>query len=261
MPAQFFPLFVFFAGLIGLCIGSFLNVVIYRLPNGMSLAYPPSHCPVCGYKLKWYDNIPVVSYIILGGKCRSCKTHISFRYTVVELSCAAMWIACALIFGKTNVVYSLLAMVVCSVCICVFFIDLEHMIIYDRFQIVLAAAGVIMIFFDREYDWLSHVIGLLAAAVLFVGVALIVGRILKREAMGGGDVKLAMASGLILGWQKFLLMLLISSISASVYMLIRRKKDGESREIPFAPFLTSGLVVAMILGNMIIKVYLSLIGL
>ena len=75
MPAQFFPLFVFFAGLIGLCIGSFLNVVIYRLPNGMSLAYPPSHCPVCGYKLKWYDNIPVVSYIILGGKCRSCKTH------------------------------------------------------------------------------------------------------------------------------------------------------------------------------------------
>ena len=261
MPAQFFPLFVFFAGLIGLFIGSFLNVVIYRLPNGMSLAYPPSHCPVCGYKLKWYDNIPIVSYIILGGKCRSCKTHISFRYTVVELSCAAMWIACALIFGKTDVVYSLLAMVVCSVCICVFFIDLEHMIIYDRFQIVLAAAGVIMIFFDREYDWLSHVIGLLAAAVLFVGVALIVGRILKREAMGGGDVKLAMASGLILGWQKFLLMLLISSISASVYMLIRRKKDGESREIPFAPFLTSGLVVAMMLGNMIIKVYLSLIGL
>ena len=82
-----------------------------------------------------------------------------------------------------------------------------------------------------------------------------------QKAMGGGDVKLAMASGLILGWQKFLLMLLISSISASVYMLIRRKKDGESREIPFAPFLTSGLVVAMLFGNMIIKVYLSLIGL
>lgn len=260
MPAEYFPLFVFFSAVVGLCIGSFLNVVVYRLPLGMSLAYPPSHCTTCGYKLKWYDNIPVVSYLMLGGKCRQCKAHISFRYTLVEILCAVLFTACAAVFGKTDVVYSVLAMAVCAVCICVFFIDLEHMIIYDRFQIMLAAAGVAMIFFDPDYGWASHLAGLAAATVLFAGVALVMGRILKREALGGGDVKFAMASGLLLGWQKFLLMLLISSISASVYMLFRRKKDCESKEIPFAPFLTAGLVTAMLCGSAVISAYMSLLG-
>ena len=80
-------------GLLGLCIGSFLNVVIYRVPLGMSVVYPPSHCPKCDYKLKWYDNIPVLSYCLLGGKCRSCGEHISFRYTVVELANMLLWLA------------------------------------------------------------------------------------------------------------------------------------------------------------------------
>ena len=112
MPAEYFPLFVFFSAVVGLCIGSFLNVVVYRLPLGMSLAYPPSHCTTCGYKLKWYDNIPVVSYLMLGGKCRQCKAHISFRYTLVEILCAVLFTACAAVFGKTDVVYSVLAMAV-----------------------------------------------------------------------------------------------------------------------------------------------------
>lgn len=260
MQTEYFVFFVIFSGIVGVCIGSFLNVVIYRLPAGMSVAMPPSHCPSCNYRLKWYDNIPVLSYIILGGKCRSCKCRISFRYTVVELSCAALWIACALIFGRWHTAYSLLCMIVCSVCICVFFIDLEHMIIYDRFQIILAVCAVAMIFFDPDFSWQSHLIGFAAAAVIFIGVALIMGKILERDAMGGGDIKLAAVAGLMLGWQKFLLMLLISSISASVYMLIKKKKDGESREIPFAPFLTAGLVTALLAGGGIIGAYCAMLG-
>lgn len=260
MPQEYFVLFLIFSGVVGLCIGSFLNVVIYRLPEGMSLALPPSHCPKCGYRLKWYDNIPVLSYIILGGKCRSCKQHISFRYTFVEIACAALWVACGLVFGKEHVAYSVVCMIVCSVALCVFFIDLDHMIIYDRFQIILAVCAIAAVFLDPDFGWLSHVIGFAAAAVVFIGVALIVGKIMKREALGGGDVKLAVSAGLMLGWEKFLIMMLISSVSASVYMLIKKKQNGESREIPFAPFLTVGLVVALLAGGTIIKAYGVLLG-
>ena len=97
--------------LLGLCVGSFLNVVIYRVPNGMSIAMPPSHCPKCGYKLKWYDNIPVLSYIILGGKCRSCKEPISPRYTIVELLIMLLW----LLGWKNLIVMVLVASLVGSV--------------------------------------------------------------------------------------------------------------------------------------------------
>ena len=112
-------------GLFGLCVGSFLNVVIYRLPNGMSLAKPNSHCPKCKYELRWYDNIPVISYLMLGGKCRSCKTHISFRYTAVELANMIMWLASALLFWERSVVMAIIYAIVSSLFICIFFIDLE----------------------------------------------------------------------------------------------------------------------------------------
>lgn len=260
MEDSSFYIFTVLSGIIGLCVGSFLNVVVYRLPKGMSLAFPPSHCPRCGHGIKWYDNIPVLSYIILGGRCRFCRGRISFRYTVTEIACGALWTACALIFGREHLAYSLIAMLVCAVCICVFFIDLEHMVIYDRFQIILAAAAAAMVFLDPDYGWLSHLIGFAASSVLFIGVAAVMGRILKREALGGGDVKFAMSSGLMLGWQKFLLMLLAASLSASVYMIYKKKKNGESREIPFAPFLTAGLITALLAGNAVIEAYRGFLG-
>lgn len=108
--------------LVGLAVGSFLNVVIYRVPLGMSVATPASHCPNCNASLKWYDNIPVVSYCILGGKCRSCKTHIPFRYTIVELANMLLWIVCVARFSG-NVIYGGVVALAISVCICVFFID------------------------------------------------------------------------------------------------------------------------------------------
>ena len=126
------------AGLIGLCVGSFLNVVIYRVPNEMSLSKPRSHCPKCDCVLHWYDNIPILSYIMLGGKCRNCKESISIRYTLVEILNMLLWILSVYLFYEVSIVYCIISMICCSLLICVFFIDLEHMLIFNRFSISIA---------------------------------------------------------------------------------------------------------------------------
>ena len=246
------------AGLVGLCVGSFLNVVIYRVPEGMSLAAPASHCPQCGYVLHWYDNIPILSYCMLGGKCRSCGGHIPFRYTAVEAANMILWLLCVERFHG-NMLYCFLTMAALSVCLCVFFIDLEHSIIPDRFQVILAVLAIASVFLDTGYDWVSHLIGFAAAAVVFLSVGFGVSRKLGREALGGGDIKFAMCAGLLLGWQKFLLMMLIASISGSIVMLAKKNREGESVETPFAPFLTSGMAITLLFGNQIINWYCDLL--
>lgn len=248
-------------GIIGLCVGSFINVVIYRLPEGMSLAKPNSHCPKCKYELRWYDNIPVLSYLMLGGKCRKCKTHISFRYTAVEIANTVLWLLCGFLFWEKSIPLACIYMVVCSVFICVFFIDLEHQIIFDRFQIMLLCLGIASILFDGSYGWLSHVIG----GVVGFGVFFLIGwsfeKLCKKEGLGGGDIKLAGAVGLLLGWEKLLLSLLVATIPAAIIMLIAKKRnENESKPYPFAPFLVSGFTVAMFFGEQIITWYLALLG-
>ncbi len=250
------------AGIFGLCVGSFLNVVIYRVPNKMSLAKPNSHCPKCKYELRWYDNIPVVSYLILGGKCRSCKSHISFRYTAVELANAAAWLLCVALFWERSIPLAVIYALTLSVFICVFCIDLEHKLIFDRFQIILLFLAIVSIFFDKDFGWLSHIIGGVAGFVVFFLISWGFEKICKREGLGGGDVKLAGVAGLLLGWERLLLALLIATIPASIIMLIAsRGKEGEDRQFPFAPFLIVGFSVAMFFGAHIINWYLSLLGL
>lgn len=250
------------SGVVGLCVGSFLNVVIYRLPNGMSLSRPSSHCPKCKYQLRWYDNIPVLSYIMLGGKCRSCKTHISFRYTAVEIANTVLWLLCALLFWKESIPLACIYMIVCSIFICIFFIDLEHQIIPDRFQIMLSVLGIASIFFDAGYGWVSHVIGGVAGFLVFFLISRGFERITGREGLGGGDVKLAGAVGLLLGWERLLLGLLISTVPAAVIMSVAlRGKEGEGRQFPFGPFLVVGFGISMLFGAQIISWYLSLLGL
>jgi len=250
------------SGIFGLCVGSFLNVVIYRLPNKMSLAKPNSHCPTCKYELRWYDNIPVLSYVMLGGKCRSCKTHISFRYTAVELANTVLWLLCTFLFWEKSIPLACIYMIVCSVFLCVFFIDLEHQIIFDRFQIILLVLGVASIFFDKDYGWLSHVIGGASGFALFYLISWGFEKLCGKEGLGGGDVKLAGVVGLLFGWERFLLGLLLATIPAAVIMLILSKgKRGESRQFPFAPFLVVGFGASMLFGTQIIGWYLSLLGL
>ncbi len=247
------------AGIFGLCVGSFLNVVIYRVPNHMSLAKPNSHCPVCKYELRAYDNIPVLSYLMLGGRCRKCKTHISFRYTAVELANMLLWLLSAILFWERSIPLACIYALVSSVFLCVFFIDLEHQIIFDRFQIILLLLGGASIFFDPDYGWLSHMIGGIAGFAFFYLVAWGFEKVCHKEGLGGGDIKLVAVAGLLLGWERLLLSMLIATVPAAIILLIAsRGKEGEERQFPFAPFLVIGFGVAMFFGTQIIDLYLSL---
>ncbi len=245
--------------ILGLCVGSFLNVVIYRLPNNMSLSNPGSHCTTCDYSLKWYDNIPVLSYILLMGKCRKCKSPISPRYMIVELVNALLWLACTVLFWRESVLYAIAAAVVCSALICIFFIDLEHMLIFNRFTLIVAAGGVVAMF--TQGAWTDHLIGAAAGGIVFL--ALYYGSLflLKREGMGFGDVKYAAAAGLLLGWQKLILAMLIASVIGAVVMtaLNRMQKESEQKEHPFGPYLAVGTLVAMLAGDAIIGWYMDLL--
>lgn len=251
------------AGILGLCVGSFLNVVIYRLPLGMSLATPSSHCPKCKYTLRWYDNIPVLSYIMLGGRCRSCKTHISFRYTAVEIANMLLWLLSVLLFREESIAMAVIAALSSTLFICIFFIDLEHLLIYNRFVILIGIAGVVAIFFDKNIRWYDHLIGAAAFGLFFLLIYYGAILILKREGLGFGDVKFAFVAGLLLGWQRMLFAMLIASVSASIILLIVRRARGDEkdREYPFGPFISVGVAFALLFGWPIVSWYASLLGL
>lgn len=269
--------FYIFVGLIGLAVGSFLNVVIYRVPEKMSLIMPPSHCPKCNYKLKWYDNIPIISYIILGGKCRNCGEHISFRYTVVEFLNMLLWLLCVFVFldakcggiGQSfnydNSAFAIIAMLACSVLVCVAFIDLEHTIIPDRLQVALALLGIAAIVcnfcgWNDGLSWLDRVIGMVGSAIVFLAIYFGAKLVYKREGMGFGDVKLVTGAGLLLGWQNMILTVIIAAVVASIVLVaVRRvRNDEKNHEYPFGPFLVFGMLVSLFAGNAIISGYLSL---
>lgn len=204
----FYPLC---AALFGACIGSFLNVCIYRIPQGESIVSPPSHCG-CGQPIAWRDNIPVLSWLILRGRARCCGRPFSFRYPAVELLTAALFLACWLLFPPGK---ALAGAVLCSIVICALFIDLDHMIIPDVFTVGGAAAGVLLSVLLPSLHGQSHeffavaslrsaqqsVLGLCVGSSLVLWIALWAEAILKKEAMGFGDVKFLGAIGAFVGWK------------------------------------------------------------
>ena len=247
----------FFTALLGLAVGSFLNVVIYRAPRGESLSFPPSHCTRCGKAIKWYDNIPLISFLVLRGRCRFCGEKISLKYPLVELMNAVAWVISVVLFWESAPVFAAVAAVASSVLIMVALVDLEHMIILDRFTLTLAALAVLAVHFDVGFTPLDKLIGLGAAAIVFFGVYYGFRALTGREGMGFGDVKLALAAGLLLGWQRFLLAILISSIGASIILILLRKikRNAPDTEYPFGPFLSFGIWVALVFGGAIIELY------
>ena len=253
-------LILFFVGLVGLCVGSFLNVVIYRLPLKMSLAKPDSHCPKCKTPIKWYDNIPIISYILLRGKCRVCKTHIPIRYTLVEAANAILWLACAVIFYEQPV-YAGIVCIVLSCLICVFFIDLENMIIPDSFNIIIFACAIASVFSFPTIKWYEHLIGFVVGGGFFL-LTYYLGQIaFHKEALGGGDVKLMAAIGALIGWKCTLLTILTASLTASVILLVisAKNKEAGSKPFPFGPFLAVATAFSLLFGNDIIEAYILLI--
>lgn len=259
---QFIMLCVYIlTGLLGVCVGSFLNVVIYRLPNGMNLSKPGSHCTTCDYSLKWYDNIPVLSYLCLGGKCRKCKSPISPRYMLVELANMALWLISAALFWAKSPVYAVMAMVVSSALICIFFIDLEHMLIFNRFSLLVALGGVAAMFTAPNTRWYDHLVGGVAGGGIFLLLYFGCIAVLKQEGLGFGDVKYAAAAGLLLGWQKLILAILAASVAGAVVMtVLNRATHADKRtEHPFGPYLVVGTLLALFCGDGIIGWYLRLL--
>lgn len=246
-------------GIYGLCVGSFLNVVIYRLPRGMNLAKPGSHCTTCDYELKWYDNIPIVSYVMLGGKCRKCHTHISFRYTAVELLNMGFWLLAAWQFWAASPVYAMAVMLACSLLLCIAFIDLETMYIHDILVILLAVPVVIAALSGFGVNIWERLIGLAVGGGGFGLMYLLAKLVLKREGLGLGDVLLMAAVGAFLGWRATLFAVLVGSLLGTLILIpLRFVCTKQRKEFPFAPFLVAGALAAIFLAEPVLAWYLNL---
>lgn len=243
-----------YIALVGLAIGSFLNVLIYRIPLKISAVKGNSYCPNCEHKLNWLDLFPVFSYLFLRGKCRYCKEKISFRYPLVELLNGACWLTIYFIFGLN--VNSLIYALVCSCLITLAFIDIDHKIIPDRFHIIIGVCGIISVFTYQNLPLLDRIIGLFAVSLPLFLVFIFYG------GMGFGDVKLFAVSGFLLGWKLILLTILVSSVLGAIFgiTLILRKKAGGKSEIPFGPFIAFAIIICLLVGNNIISFYLRFLG-
>jgi leader peptidase (prepilin peptidase)/N-methyltransferase len=245
-------LLIFNIFVIGTVIGSFLNVVIYRLPRGLSVVSPPSSCPNCGQRLRWWQLIPVFSYLFQLGKCSFCHSSISLRYPLVELVTGGLFSGIYLIFGFNWV--TLIYWILMASLISVTLIDWEHMIIPDELNLVIFVAGLAASILQLTIPVSQALIGsLLGGGLLFVLA------VLSRGGMGGGDIKLACALGLFTGWQLMLLLLFLASLLGTAYGvgLIALQGTAKGRKIPFGPFISIAGVIALFWGQQIIQYYLA----
>lgn len=241
--------------ILGLLVGSFLNVCIHRLPAKESIVFPRSYCPSCKNQIPAYDNIPVISFLLLRGRCRSCKTPISWRYPAVELLNGFGYLFILHSFGPTPA--TLIYAVFFSSLVVITFIDLAHQIIPD----VITLPGIPLSFLAASTllptGWLNSLAGLLLGGGLFYLIAWLSLLLLKKEGMGGGDIKLVAMIGALLGWQEVLLAIFSASVAGSVVglLLVGTRLRGRSDPIPFGPFLVLGALIALFFGNNILDWY------
>jgi len=247
--------------ILGMLVGSFLNVCICRLPKGESIVSPPSHCPSCSYKIRWYDNIPVLSYLFLRGKCRGCGVHISLQYPLVELLNGVLTLLLFLRFGPTPAFVVLFLF--CSALVVITFIDIEHQVIPDEISLPGIVVGFVLSFFLKGHSWLNSLLGILLGGGSLLLVAYGYQRLTGKEGMGGGDIKLLAMMGAFLGWKAIPFIIFASSLSGSligVSMMLFQKKDSKLA-IPFGPYLALGAVLYIFYGRPLIQWYLGLSGL
>jgi leader peptidase (prepilin peptidase) / N-methyltransferase len=253
-----------FVFIFGSIIGSFLNVCIYRIPRSLSIVWPSSQCPSCSRPIRAWDNIPILSFLVLGGKCRNCGVKISFRYPLVEALNAFFYVFLSWRFGISwdFLVYG----VFCSALIVITFIDLDFQIIPDRITLpgiplgLLAGSLLLPDPFLRaaQLGWKGSLIGALSGFLFYYFVAVAGEKIFKKEAMGGGDIKMMAMVGGFLGWKGIILTTFLGSLIGSVigiFMIIFKGRERGSL-IPFGPFLALGAVVSLFFGQEIIFWYL-----
>lgn len=265
------------AGLFGLIIGSFLNVVIGRLPRilqiqwqaecdginkhtteklSLSLSKPGSHCPVCSHKITWYDNIPLLSWVLLKARCRHCQASISIRYPLVELLTGLVFAAIGWKFGLLGVdayFYALAA----SLLISLFFIDLDEMLLPDQLTLLLLWLGLLYAVVGNTITPADAIIGATAGYLslwlVFWGFKLLTG----RDGMGYGDFKLLAALGAWLGWQQLPVVVILASVSGAIIGIIWQTLQRQQRgnPIPFGPFLIVGGASAWLFGEQLLQSY------
>ncbi len=244
----FFGSFIFIMGLI---VGSFLNVCVYRIPRGNFFAQKNSFCPDCHSKIKWYDLIPVISYIVLRGRCRNCKERILPRYPIVEALNGALWALSYIVFGLHYM--TAISAFFLSVLIVIAFIDIEILEIPNILIVALlipAVAMLILSFFNLGYErWWEHLIGMASVGGLLFLITLI-----TRGGIGGGDILLTLVAGLFLGWRRVLLAAFIGIIIAAFLGIVLMLAYGKTRKqaIPLAPSLALGIAISALLGTQII---------
>lgn len=239
--------------LYGIIIGSFLNVCIYRIPKKESII-PGSHCMSCGHKLHWYDLFPVFSYLLLKGRCRYCGSKVSAQYPIVEALNGILYVVVFMAngFSMQSMIYCLLT----SALLVISFIDERTLEIPPSLNIFIFVLGVLMCILDRAHIW-EHIIGLFA-----VGTALYLLYVLTGgSAIGGGDVKLMGAAGLVLGWKLIILAFFVGCIVGSVCHVIRMRLSDAEHVLAMGPYLSVGIFICALWGNAMIAWYLGLLGL
>ena len=244
--------------LFGLAVGSFLNVLIYRLPREKKTIFRRSFCPVCRNKIAFYHNIPLISYIVLLGKCKTCGSQISPRYPVVELlNCLAYLLVLYLDNLSLQLPFHFFLV---SSLIVIFFIDIEFQIIPDKITLPGIVIGLIFPLVADNYGFLDALLGLFVGGGALLAVAYLGEWLFKKEAMGGGDIKMAAMMGAFVGWQKVLIIFLggaVVGMLVSIVWMAMSPKIRSKRLIPFGPFLAIAAFVVIVYGDTILNFYIN----
>lgn len=247
---------VFF--ILGALFGSFANVAILRIPKEESVVFPGSHCYKCKNKIKFYDNLPIISWLILRGKCRNCGEKFSFRYCLVEIITAGLF---ALMFLKLGWSFYLLEVLLLTLgLVIISFIDLDHYIIPDKISLPGIAIGLLGGLLNPERAFLDSILGVLLGGGFLWAVAYVYYLLKKEEGMGGGDIKLLAWIGAILGWGSVPFIILVSSILGSIIgvLLILKQRGNMKTVIPFGPYIALAAIIYILGGEVIGKWYLNL---
>jgi leader peptidase (prepilin peptidase)/N-methyltransferase len=244
------------AGLFGAVIGSFLNVCIYRLPLGRSIVWPGSACPSCDRQLAWYENVPVVSWLGLLGRCRTCRAAISSRYPIVEALTGAMFAAAWWYFGPSWLLISRLILG-CAL-IVLFAIDLEHQLLPNVITIPGIVAGFALSFLTG-LGWTSSLIGIVIGGGILLGIAEAYYRVRHEEGLGMGDVKMLAMIGAFLGWPATLMTLMMGSVAGSFagLLIIALRRGDMKYALPFGAFLAMGAALSATIGPSLLRWYLG----
>lgn len=245
------------ATLVGLAVGSFVNVVAARLPEHRSLLRPGSACPGCGVAIAWHDNVPILSFVILRGRCRACGMSIAWRYPAVELTTAGLWALAWLRWGAT--VDFAVAAGFLTALVAITAIDVEHQIIPDLITLPGIVAGLCVSLATGRPGWTDSLVGIVVGGGIFLVIIVAYAVLTGIEAMGMGDVKLGAMFGALLGWKVTLVAIFVAVVlGATVAVaLLATGRVGRKVPIPFGPFLATGGAVGLFWGERMMRWYLS----